>query len=134
MSDPRPLSEGETVVRRLVNEVMNQGRLEILSDLYTEKLAADARQWIEPFLTSFADVEMRVVEIVADGERVVARFTCSGTHVGDWRGHPPTGRRFTNIPEVYFFTIHDGKIAGAWGLEDTWRRLRQLGLASPRPS
>ena len=54
---------------------------------------------------------------------------CSATHSGEWRGHPPTGRRFENVDEVYFFTFEDERIAQAWGLEDTLGRLRQLGLA-----
>lgn len=57
------------------------------------------------------------------------RFTCAGTHVGPWLGHPGTGLRFRDIPEVYFFTIRGERITAAWGLEDTWVRLQQLGLA-----
>lgn len=66
--------------------------------------------------------------LVAEGDTVVARFRCSGTHLGDWRGHPPTGRRFESIDEVYFFGVRDGRLARAWGLEDTLARSRQLGL------
>lgn len=83
---------------------------------------------MEPFLNSFSDVHMRIVEIVAEEGTVVARFSCSGTHTNTWLGHPATGRRFTNVAEVYFFRIVDGRIAGAWGLEDTADRVRQLGL------
>ena len=57
----------------------------------------------------------------------VARFICSGTHLGAWRGHEPTGRRF-RVDEVYFFEFVDARIAKAWGLEDTYKRLRQLRL------
>jgi predicted ester cyclase len=41
---------------------------------------------------------------------------------------PPTGRRFEGVNEVYIFRVVDGRIAEAWGLEDTPSRLRQLGL------
>lgn len=116
------------LVRRLIREVMSEGRLEVLDELYAPAMARQARSWIEPFLDSFADVEMRIVELVVDGDRVVGRFACSGTHVRPWRGHAPTGRRFTNVPEVYFFRIRHGRISSAWGLEDTWERMRQLGL------
>lgn len=119
---------GKDVVRRLVDEVMNQRRLDVLTDLYDERLVDAARNWIKPFLQSFTDVEMRIVEPVAEGDRVVGRFTCFGTHSGDWLGHPATGRRFHNVSEVYFFTVRDGRITGAWGLEDTQARLQQLGL------
>ena len=106
---------------------MNGGRLEVIVELYTPELAADARRWIVPFRASFPDVHMEVVDLVAEGARVAARFTCSGTHLGEWRGHPPSGRRF-RVDEVYFFEFADRRIARAWGLEDTHRRLRQLGL------
>ena len=121
-------SAAKALVSRLVEEVMNEGRVDVLPEIYTDRLATAARKWIEPFLASFADVEMRIVEIVAEDDRVVGRFLCSGTHVGPWLGHPATGRRFHDIPEVYFFTIRDGRIAAAWGLEDTFDRLRQLGI------
>lgn len=124
---------GKELVRRLVDEVMNHRRLEVLPEIYADRLAGSARRWIEPFLASFADVQMRVVDLVAEGDRVVGRVLCSGTQVGEWLGHPATGRRFRDVPEVYFFTIREGRIAAAWGLEDTWERLRQLGLAGGNP-
>ena len=117
------------VVRRLVTDVFNAGRLEVLNELYDPSLAGRARAWIGPFLASFSDLEMDIVNMVAEGDTVAARFVCSGTHTGEWLGHPPTGRRFRRVPEVYFFEFNDGRISRAWGLEDTYRRLRQLGLA-----
>jgi predicted ester cyclase len=117
-------------VRRLVDEVMNRADLSALDVLYAAPLAAAARRWIEPFLASFGDVHMRVVDLVAEGDTVVGRFTCSGTHTGTWLGHPPTGRRFENVAEVYFFRVVEGRIVRTWGLEDTHDRLRQLGLHS----
>jgi hypothetical protein len=116
------------MVRRLVEVVMNERRLEVIGELYHPRLAPTARRWIEPFLASFSDVHMRIDDLIAEDETVVGRFSCSGTHTGDWLGHPPTGRRFTDVAEVYIFRIADGRIVGAWGLEDTLSRLRQLGL------
>jgi predicted ester cyclase len=121
-------SDPKLVVRRLVDEVMNRGDLAALDDLYAPRLAPAARRWVEPFLTSFSDIHMRVVELVAEGDTVVGRFTCSGTHTGTWLGHAPTGRRFADVAEVYFFRVSKGRIARAWGLEDTMERLHQLGL------
>jgi predicted ester cyclase len=117
------------VVRRLIDEVINGGRLEVVDELYTPATATTAKRWIAPFRDAFPDVEMEVVDLVAEGDKVVGRFLCSGTHRGDWRGHAPTGRRFERIDEVYIFTFADGRIAQAWGLEDTATRLKQLGLS-----
>lgn len=121
-------SAAKDLVRRLVDEVMNAGDLDVLDQLYAPGLAAAARRWIEPFRTAFPDVHMEIVSLVAEDGAVAARFRCSGTHLGPWRGQAPTGRRFSRIDEVYFFTVADGRITSAWGLEDTERRRRQLGL------
>ena len=117
----------KAVVYRLVEEVMNQGRLDVIDELYTPELAAQARDWMSPFRQSFPDVHMEVVQLVAEGDTVAARFVCSGTHLATWRGHEPTGRRF-RVDEVYFFEFSGGRIARAWGIEDTFKRLRQLRL------
>jgi predicted ester cyclase len=121
---------GKVLVRRLVGEVVNAGDMRVLEEIYTEPMARAARRWIEPFRRAFPDFHMEIVQLVADGDTVAARFRCSGTHLGEWRGHAPTGRRFERIDEVYFFEIRDGRLARAWGLEDTVSRLRQLGLAA----
>jgi predicted ester cyclase len=120
--------EAKQVVARLVDEVLNGGRLELIDELYSADMAGPARRWIEPFRVAFPDVRMETVEVVAEGERIVGRFRCSGTQLGPWRGREPTGQRMHDIDEVYFFTVREGRIVEAWGLEDTAKRVRQLGL------
>ena len=126
-ADKQALTNKE-LVRRLVEEVMNERRVDVIDELYHPRLAPAARRWVEPFLESFSDVRMRIDDLIVEGDKVVGRFSCSGTHTGVWLGHRPTGRRFTDIAEIYIFRITDGRIIGAWGLEDTQGRLRQLGL------
>jgi predicted ester cyclase len=122
----------KAVIRRLVAEVLNGGHLEVIDELYTPELAPAARRWIAPFRASFPDVHMEVVELIAEGDKVVGRFTCSATHLGGWLGHAPTGRRFERVDEVGIYRLRDGRIAHAWSLEDTLSRLRQLGLTDAR--
>jgi steroid delta-isomerase-like uncharacterized protein len=119
----------KAIVRRLVDEVMNGGNLDAVDSLYVPAIADDTKRWIAPFQQSFPDMHMEIVELVAEGDTVAARFTCSGTHTGEWLGHPPTGRRFELIDEVTFFRFENGRIAGSWTLEDTLTRLQHLGLA-----
>ena len=118
----------KAAVHRLIDEVINAGRLEVAAEICTPELASGFRRWVEPFRRSFPDVHMAVVTLVAEGDQVAGRFTCSATHLGTWLGHAPTGRRFEDVDEVYFFRLRDGRIAEAWGLEDNADRLRQLGL------
>ena len=108
---------------------MNGGHLDLIDELYVPALAARARQWIAPFRASFPDVDMEIVDLIAEGEKVVGRFRCSATNLGPWRGNAPTGRRFERVDEVYIFRVRDGRIAEAWGIEDTRSRERQLGLS-----
>lgn len=122
------LQQNKTIVRQLIDEVMNAGRLDMIDELYAPTLASAARRWIASFRESFPDMQMEIVDLIAEGDQVVGRFRCSGTHLGVWLGHPPTGRRFSRIDEVYIFRIENGRIIHAWGIEDTLRRLEQLGL------
>jgi predicted ester cyclase len=122
----------KAVVRRLVAEVLNGGRLEVVDELFAPEPALAARGWIAPFRASFPDVDMEIVELIAEGDKVVGRFTCSATHLGEWLGHAPTGRRFEQVDEVAIFRLRDGRIVHAWSLEDSLSRLQQLGLVVTR--
>lgn len=126
------LDRNKAVVRRLVTEVLGAGRVDVIDELYAPQIAHRARAWIEPFLASFSDVEMEVVELIAEDDRVAGRFRCSGTHTGPWLGRAATGRRFERVDEVYVLRLRDRRIVGAWGLEDTLERLTQLGFGSVR--
>lgn len=119
------------VITGLVKEVLVGGDFSALERFYVPRMVPVARRWIEPFRISFPDLAMTIVQLVSDGTSVAARFRCSGSHLGVWQGHAPTGRRFENVDEVYFFTFQEGLIVRAWGLEDSLSRFRQLGL-TPR--
>ena len=123
------IEHNKAVIQRLIEEVLNGGQLEVIDELYAPELAGAARRRITPFRTSFPDVHMEVVDLIAEGDKVVGRFTCSATHLGAWLGHAPTGRRFERIDEVSIFRLRDGRIIQAWSLEDSLGRLQQLGLA-----
>jgi predicted ester cyclase len=118
----------KSIVRRFVDEAVNGGREELIDELFTREMAGWVRDWFGAFCRSFPDITMRTVELVAEGDTVVGRFACSATHRGEWRGHAPTGRRFEDVEEVYFFSFQGDRISAVWGLEDTLDRFHQLGL------
>ncbi len=122
------MSSPKETVQRFVDEAINAGDPQAIDALCTREFAPKMHAWIEPFRDAFPDVHMRTVELLVEGDRLAGRFKCSATHTGEWRGRSPTGRRFEDVDEVYFFTLRDGRIADAWGLEDNLDRLRQLGL------
>ena len=121
-------AENKDLVRRLVDEGINGRDLDVLDQVADDRLAHAARGWIGPFRESFPDFEMEIVDLIAEDDKVVAHFVCSGTHEGEWRGRPATGRRFERVDEIYIFRVDNGKLVGGTAVEDNLGRLRQLGL------
>jgi predicted ester cyclase len=122
------VEDRKRVVRQWIDAAINNGDLDRAAGLCTDRAARRARSWIPPFRAAFPDARMEEVELIGEGETIVGRFTCSATHSGEWRGQAPTGRRFENVDEVYFFHFEGERISDFWGIEDTASRLRQLGL------
>ena len=107
---------------------MNERDPESLDELAQGGFASVARRWISPFESAFPDFRMKIVELVAEGDTVVAHFKCSGTHRGEWLGVAATGRRFEDVDEIYLFHVENGKLSSAIGVEDNLSRMRQLGI------
>jgi predicted ester cyclase len=122
------LEANKQLVRRLV-EIVNDDDLDAIDEVATGDVARGARGWVGPFRKSFPDFRMEVVDVIAEGDKVVGHFKCSGTHLGDWNGRPASGRRFEGVDEIYVFLIRDGRLASATAtVEDNLTRMRQLGL------
>jgi predicted ester cyclase len=110
-------------------EIVNGRDFDSIDEVASGAIASEARRWIGPFRDSFPDFHMDVLDVIAEDDKVMGYFTCSGTHRGEWRGHPPTGRRFEAVDEVYVFRVEEGKLAAVVAVvEDNLTRLRQLGL------
>ena len=126
------VEQNKLLIQRLVEEAANQGHLDVLAEVADGEFAQAARQWVGPFREAFPDFSMEIVDLVAEEEKVAAHFRCSGTHLGEWMGRPPSGRRFQDVNEIYIFRVRDGKLTGATGVEDNLSRMRQLGLDDRR--
>ncbi|MCG3160823.1 MAG: hypothetical protein JMDDDDMK_01898 [Acidobacteria bacterium] len=100
------------------------------------------RAVVEDIVTTFPDVKLTPITLVAEGEWVVGRYEFSGTHQGVGRhpfvheglltGVPPTGRRFT-AQHIHMFRLKDGRIVEHWANRDDITMARQLGLFSQPP-
>ena len=78
-------------------------------------------------LTGMPDYHTAIEDLIAEGDKVVARVRITGTHTGDFYGIPPTGRHI-DLSGIYIVRIADGKIVEHWGEENGSEVLRQLGF------
>ncbi len=88
------------------------------------------KQYFSSLHAAFPDVHMDVEDMIAEGEKVVARVSVSGTHQGEFLGIEPTGNRVT-IKGIDILRITDGKVVEHWGNFDDLGMLQQLGIVEP---
>lgn len=124
--------------RRYYDAVLNRGDIDLLDDLaaadYVEHDPlpgqGDGRQGLKDRVTMIATAfsqTFTIEDVIAEGDRVVVRWTGSGTHVGEFMGIPPTGRSFT-IAGIDIHRIEGGRMAEHWHVVDQLSLLQQLGL------
>ncbi len=90
---------------------------------------AGIRKLADALLPGIPDMELPIEDLVAEGEKVLARLRVRGTHKGDLMGIAPTGRKI-DIAVLDLFQIRDGKLIEHWALLDNLGMLRQLGVTS----
>ncbi|TQM14198.1 ester cyclase [Pseudonocardia kunmingensis] len=78
-------------------------------------------------LQAFPDIRVTVEDMIAEGDEVVFRNTVTGTHLGEYRGLPPTGRSVT-YNEIFVVRFANGRVVEVWGVVDVLSQLRQLGM------
>ena len=124
--------ENKALVRREQEELWNHtGDLDAAEELFAAGQAEAAKQEAADFRRGFPDVISTIEDLIAEGDKVVARWRSRATHRGDYMGIPQTGNRveFTGIS---FYRIEEGKIAASWNIEDQYGLIQQIG-AVPEP-
>jgi predicted ester cyclase len=123
--------KNKDMVKRMV-EAINAGEEEAaVRELFAPRTARRVKRLFAEFRSAFPDWREEIVELVGEGDAVAGRFRCSGTHSGEFLGHPPTDKRM-EVEEVFFLRAADGKFVDFWALEDSLGRMRQLGLLPSR--
>jgi predicted ester cyclase len=124
------VEENKAVVRREQEELWNHtGDLDAAEELFAAGQAEAAKQEAADFRRGFPDVISIIEDLMAEGDKVVARWRSRATHRGDYMGIAPTGNEveFTGI-SVY--RIEGGKIAESWSVEDQFGLMRQIGAVA----
>lgn len=92
---------------------------------------ADAlkRVWTGLF-AAYPDIHVEMEDLIAAGDKVIARNTVTGTNTGSFAGRPPTGKHVT-YNEIFIIRFADGRMAEIWGVVDLYAQMNQLGILSP---
>ena len=80
--------------------------------------------------TAFPDLSSNMDDIIAEGDKVAARMTVTGTHKGQFGKFAATGKHYS-IQEYFFLRLENGRIAEDWGLKDALGHYQQLGILPP---
>ena len=91
--------------------------------------------FVSKVLTAFPDYHAEIQEVVAEGDRVVARVQWTGTQDGPYEGRPPTHNKLV-WSTADFFRFENGKIAEHWDVVNILPRMIALGeiqLPLPQP-
>jgi steroid delta-isomerase-like uncharacterized protein len=132
--------ENKALALRAWEVVFNHRNLDALSEFYAPDAVwhqpdqdveglEEVKRWLSRPFMAFPDLRVSVEDVVAEGDKVVIRYTSRGTHQGETGGlGPPTGRRI-ELEGLAMQRLEGGKIAEFWDRFDTLSLLQQLGLA-----
>jgi steroid delta-isomerase-like uncharacterized protein len=120
--------------QRVFNEILNEGRLEVADEIVAPSFRLHSPTRPEPFegpegfkqfvadlRRGFPDLKVTIDQTISEGEIVSIRSHVSGTHLGKYRGIPPTGRRIAQS-QLHMFRVADGHI------QETWQEIDGLGI------
>ena len=136
------IEENKNIVRRY-QEIYNGNNLDTLGEVIAENLSMPkvmagmpsgldgAKRVHETTLIGMPDWHTAIDDLIAEGDKVVARITMTGTHTGDFWGFPASGKK-VNFTGIYIVRIQDGKIVEHWGEEDGISLLTQIGALSAK--
>jgi predicted ester cyclase len=116
-------TRNKDLVRRIYEELWNQGRLEIANKLFAEP--AGVQKFVKEFLAAIPDLQHMVVDLIAEGDQVAAHFKAKGTHTGLWRQHAPKGNAI-EYSGVTLIRIEGGKIVAHHTWWDTLEVIEQM--------
>ena len=118
----------KAVVRRLWDEVWNRADLAVADQIFDAAYAAHEQASVPVVRAAFPDSHHTIEDLIAEGDKVVTRFTWRGTHRGEFMGVAPTGRRVV-VGGIWVHRLAGGRIVEGreWGQFDWLGLLRQLG-------
>src|SRR6476620_3246091 len=125
------------------HDAANTGDIELLANAIDELVAPDAvvrtplpidvtgaealKQIWAMLFSVYPDIHVTVEDLIAEGDKVVARNTVTGTHRGEFMGVAATGKSVT-YNEIFIFRFADGRVVETWGVVDVLAQMKQIGV------
>jgi steroid delta-isomerase-like uncharacterized protein len=136
--------ENKAVARRWVEDLFNTGNLEVADEIiapdhvHHDPTLSDIppgpegqKQVVNLYRSAFTNAHISIEDQLAEGDRVVTRWTSSGTHQGELMGVTRTGNQVT-VTGITIIRVSDGKIVESWTNYDALGMMQQIG-AVPEP-
>jgi predicted ester cyclase len=140
----------KALLQRHFDEVLNQGKLEVIDEIYAADYRLDApvqtdgsanlrgqtsgqeglKRRVTLFRTAFPDIHFKTPVSVAEGDWVTVQYIFSGTHLGQFRELAPTGAHI-EVMGILMARVERGRIASAVSVFDSGDMLRQLTAGRP---
>ena len=133
----------KATIIRMVEQVWNEGRVDLVEEFFTEDYvqhvvgqptevgANMVREAVTASRHAYPDFQLRIDEQVAEGDKIAARWSMTGTHQGEFYGIPSTGKKVGHSGTT-FYRLANGRIAEIWFLADMLGLMQQLGVV-PTP-
>lgn len=134
------VEQNKALFHRFVEEVFNKGNMgtidEFLAPNFVEREVLppgtpSGREGVKllttMFRTAFPDFHVSIDDLIAEGDKIVARTTWTGTQTGEFMGIPPSGKR-VSFDVIDIIRVSDGKCVEHWGVMDSSAMMQQLGV------
>jgi steroid delta-isomerase-like uncharacterized protein len=133
------MADNGQIARTVMEDINNKGKYELIEQHYDagyrghETLNSDVgreqlKKNLQMYKAAFPDLNMKVDEVSAAGDKVLLRWTVKGTHKGPFLGVGPTGKPF-KTQGITVYTFRNSKILEEWTQWDALGLIRDLGIA-----
>jgi steroid delta-isomerase-like uncharacterized protein len=133
----RNAQENKVIVLRHWEEVVSKGKLDLIDEIFAPDFVAHeadqdirgpegVRQFILMLRAAFPDLQVTVEDVLAEGDKVVQRWSAHGSHQGELMGLAPSGKRIS-VAGMTISRFEEGKVAEEWELYDMMGMMQQLG-------
>jgi predicted ester cyclase len=123
------IDANKQIIRNLIEEIYNGRNIEAIPNYFIAGsfLAGSMANLIRGMSASFPDFQMTIEDLIAEGDKVVNHMMMRGTHLGEFFGHPPTGKPVL-AGGISIYTIRDGKIVTMASETNMLIMYQQLGI------